>query len=163
VRIDLEGRREPPFSFPGPAGREVPLDAMRRALTVLVAALLVAGCAPGRDRPPSAEITGTVTSRERIVLLPDTELRVTLSEASRADGPARFIAETTIPGVTKVPVAFRLMYDPAWIDPQLVYTLTARLERDGRLLFINDAVMPVLTRGAPPRVEIVVVSASGRR
>jgi putative lipoprotein len=136
---------------------------MRRALTALVAALLVAGCAPGRERLPSAELDGTVTCRERVVLLPDTQLRVTLNEAARADGPARFIAETTIPGVTKVPVAFRLRYDPAWIDPKLVYTLTARLERDGRLLFINDAVVRVLTRGAPARVEIVVVSGSGRR
>jgi putative lipoprotein len=104
-----------------------------------------------------------VTYRERITLLPDTDLRVTLGEISRADAPAQFIAETTIPGVTRVPIAFRLRYDPEAIDPKLVYTLTARLERFNQLLFINDTQVRVLTGGASSRAAIVVVPASGRR
>jgi putative lipoprotein len=142
--MDVQGRRKPPF------------------LLVLAAALLLGACAAGRA-PLSAEITGTVSGREPAVLLPDTELRVTLSETSRADAPAQFIAETTVPGVTKLPVAFRIRYDPQAIDPKLVYTLRARLEREGRLLFINDTQVRVLTGGAPSRVEMVVVPVSGRR
>jgi putative lipoprotein len=132
-------------------------------LLLAAAALLVAGCAANPDRPPFLEISGTVTTRDRTTLLPDTQLRVTLDETSRADAPAEFVAETTVPNVTKVPIAFRISYDPRAIDPKLVYTLRARIERDGRLLFINDAQVRVLTGGAPSRAEIVVVPASGRR
>ncbi len=128
---------------------------------VMAAALLVAGCAT--ERPRFAELGGTVTYHGRTVLLPDTQLRVTLSEAARADAPAQFIAETTVPGVTRVPVEFRIRFDPRAIDAKLVYTLTARVEREGRLLFVNDTEVRVLTGGAPSRVEIVVVPAGGRR
>jgi putative lipoprotein len=137
------------------------------AAVLLGAAALLAGCGSSRSSSPAgpvaAEVTGTVALRERVVLLPDTQLRITLNETSRADAPARFIAETTIPGVTRVPVAFRVRFDPRAIDPKLVYTLTARLERADRVLFVNDTQVPVLTRGAPREVAIVVVPASGRR
>ena len=134
------------------------------AAVLLGAAAVLAGCGLGRGAAPgAAEVTGTVTFRERITLLPDTQLRVTLSEISRADARAQFIAETTIPGVTQVPVAFRIRFDPRAIDATLVYTLTARIERGDHLLLINDTQVPVLTRGAPSEVAIVVVPASGRR
>jgi len=127
------------------------------------AALIVAACAAKQSAPPFLEISGTVTTRERVTLLPDTRLRVTLNETSRADAPAQFIAETTVPGVTQMPIAFRLRYDAVGIDPRLVYTLTARLERFDQLLFVNDTQVRVLTGGASSRAEIVVVPASGRR
>lgn len=132
-----------------------------RALLV-AAALAVAACAP-KQSPPFLEISGTVTTRERVTLLPDTRLRVTLNETTRAEAAPQFIAETTVPGVTQVPVAFTLRYDAAWIDPKLVYTLTARLERFEQLLFTNDTPVRVLTGGASSRAEIVVIPASGRR
>jgi putative lipoprotein len=144
MRMGLQGRRRPPF------------------LSALAAALVVAGCAKPAA-PPMLEISGTVTTRGPATLLPDTQLRVTLNETTRADAPAQFIAETTVPDVVKVPVAFRLQYDAAWIDPKLVYTLTARLERFNQLLFINDTQVRVLTGGASSRAAIVVVPASGRR
>jgi putative lipoprotein len=127
------------------------------------AALLVAGCASKPASPPLLEVSGTVTTRGQVTLLPDTQLRVTLNETTRADAPAQFVAETIVPDVTKVPVAFRLRYDAAWIDPKLVYTLTARLERFNQVLFINDTEARVLTGGASSQATIVVVPASGRR
>ena len=145
--VRLQGRRKPPFLL----------------VQALAAVLLVAGCATGRERPPSAEISGTVALRAPAVLLPGTQLRVTLNETSRADAPAEFVAEATVPDVTKMPAAFRIRYDPRAIDPKLVYTLRARLERFDQLLFVNDAQVPVLTHGAPSRAEIVVVPARGRR
>jgi putative lipoprotein len=132
-------------------------------LLALAVALLVAGCAARQASPPSGELSGTVTYRERTVLLPGSQVRVTLNETSRADAPAEFIAETTVPDVTRVPVAFRIRFDPRAIDAKLVYTLTARIEREDRLLFINDTQVRVLTGGAPSRAEIVVVPASGGR
>ncbi|MGH8683620.1 MAG: YbaY family lipoprotein [Burkholderiales bacterium] len=133
-----------------------------RVLLAAAAALIVAGCA-AKQSPPLLEISGTVTTRGQVTLLPDTRLRVTLNESPRADAPAQFIAETTVPDVTQVPVPFRLRYDPAWVDPKLVYTLSARIERFNQLLFINDQQVRVLTGGASSRAEIVVVPASGGR
>src|SRR5262245_63790413 len=73
---------------------------------VLAISLLIASCSAGRSVPP-AEVSGTVTFRERIALVPGTQLRVTLSETTRADAPAQFIAETTVPDVLGVPVPDR--------------------------------------------------------
>ena len=147
----------------GAAGRRPLRVRGLRLLLVAAATLIVAGCAAKQSSPPFLEISGTVTTRERVTLLPDTRLRVTLNETSRADAPAQFIAETTVPDVTQVPVPFRLRYDPAWLDPKLVYTLTARIERFNQLLFINDQQVRVLTGGASSRAEIVVVPAGGGR
>jgi putative lipoprotein len=133
-----------------------------RAVVVLATAMLITSCSTGRSGPP-AEVSGTVTYRERIALVPGTQLRVTLSETTRADAPAQFIAETTVPDVMQVPIPFRITFPGAWIDPKLTYTLRARIEREGRLLFTNDAQVRVLTGGAPSHVEIVVVSAGGAR
>jgi putative lipoprotein len=146
----------------GAAGRP-PRVRGAQVLRVAAAALIIAGCAARPSAPPSLEITGTVTTRERVTLLPDTRLRVTLNESSRADAPAQFIAETMVPDVTQVPVPFRLQYDPAWVDPKLVYTLTARIERFNQLLFISDQQVRVLTGGASSRAEIVVVPAGRAR
>jgi putative lipoprotein len=134
------------------------------SLLLAIAGVALTACGFGSaSAPPTAELTGTVTYRERIALLPETQLRVTLGEIARADAPAQFIAETTIPGVTQVPIAFRLRYDAAAIDPKLVYTLTARIERRDQVLFVNDRQVRVLTGGAPSRVEIVVAPVGGRR
>jgi len=133
-----------------------------RRFLLLAGALAVAACA-GRTAPFPTEVSGTVTYRERIALVPGTQLRVTLSETTRADAPAQFIAETTVPDVIGVPIPFRIAFDPRWVDPKLTYTLRARIEREGRVLFTNDAPVHVLTGGAPSRVEIVVVSVSGPR
>ena len=112
--------------------------------------------------PIPSELTGTVSYRERIALVPDTQLRVRLEEISR-DAPPQFIAETTIPRIGQPPVRFRIALDPRVIDPKRSYTLTARIERDEQLLFINDPPLRVLTGGSPSQVDIVVSPAGGRK
>lgn len=116
--------------------------------------------APAAPIPP--ELTGTVSFRERIALAPDTQLRVRLEEISGGDAPPQFIAEITIPRIGTPPVRFRIALAPRVIDPKRAYTLTARIERWDRLLFVNDPPMRVLTGGNPSQVEIVVSPAAGR-
>jgi putative lipoprotein len=141
-------------------------DGLRRFLLLAGATLAIAGCSLWRGAPPPAgmptQVTGTVRYPEKVTLLPDTQLRVTLSETSRADAPAQFIAETTIPNVARVPTPFQVKFDPRAIDPKLTYTLRARVERADQLLFINDAAVRVLTHGAPAHVDISVVPVSTR-
>ena len=52
-------------------------------------------------------------------------------------------------------------YDPEAIDEKYSYSMSARIEDGaGKLLFISDTAVPVITRDSPTKdVEIVVVSA----
>jgi len=131
------------------------------------AALMLAGCGLWGNGPPAGqlptEITGMVSFPAKVTLLPDTQLRVTLTETARADAPAQFIAETTIPTITRMPTPFRVKFDPRAIDPKLTYTVRARVERGDQLLFISDTAVRVLTGGAPSHVEIVVTPVARRR
>jgi len=140
---------------------------MIRILLLAAVGLSLSACGFTRGATPAApipsELTGTVSYRERIALVPDTQLRVRLEEISRGDAPPQFIAETTIPRIGQPPVRFRIALDPRVIDPKRSYTLTARIERDEQLLFINDPPLRVLTGGNPSQVEIVVRPAGGRK
>jgi putative lipoprotein len=140
---------------------------MSRALLLAALALSVSACGFTRGLAPAApippELTGTVTYRERITLLPETQLRVRLEELPRGDAPPQFIAETTIPRIGQPPIRFRIALDPRVIDRKRLYTLTARIERGDALLLVNDPPLRVLTGGNPSQVEIVVSPASGRK
>lgn len=127
---------------------------------MLAASLLTTGCSWFRSRSSAGlpnEVRGTVIYRQRIALPPGAELRVTLNETSRQDVKATFIAEQIIPDVKQVPIAFRIKLVPGVIDPNGVYTLTARISVGERLLYINDTQVRVLTLGQPSTVEIEVV------
>ena len=140
---------------------------MTRTLIVTALALSVAACSPAGTRlsaaPVPAEINGTVSYLQGSAIPFEAQLRVRLEEAPRGSAPAQFIAETMIPRAAPVPIPFRISVDPRVIDPKRGYTLTARIEREERLLFINEAPVRVLTLGHPSRVEIVVVPAADRR
>jgi len=129
----------------------------------LLAALLLAGCAtmtavPGAaTTAAAARVTGTVAYRERIALPPSAVIKVQLVDVSRADAPAVVIGEQVIDAAGRqVPIPFEIAYDPARIDPRMTYAVQARIEEDGRLLFINDTRHPVLTRNAPAHVDMVL-------
>lgn len=105
-------------------------------------------------------VTGTVTYRERIALLPQSLITVQLVDISLADAPAEVISEQIITAAgQQPPFAFELSYNPRTFDPTRTYAVQARIERDGQLLFINDTNYPVLTNGAPSSVEMVLVSS----
>ncbi len=141
---------------------------MTRITLLAALALSLAACGFTRGSsapavPIPSELTGTVVYRERTFLSTDTQLRVRLEElATRADAPPQFIAETTIPRAGQSPIPFRITLAKGVIDPRRAYTLTARIERGDRLLFINEPPLRVLTGGNPSRVEILVAPTAGR-
>lgn len=138
---------------------------MRRRIVLAVATCLVLGaCGFGRSGsggsyPP--EVTGTVSYRERFALPPDAELRVTLYETKAAGAEPSFIAEQTVPRPGQVPLRFRVAFPPSVIDARAGYTLVARIEIGGRLVFVNERPVPVLTLGNPSVADIVVTRAHG--
>ncbi len=91
-------------------------------------------------------ITGTVAYRERIVLPPHAVVTVALEDVSLADAPAKVLAKQTFETAGKqVPFAFELSYNSNDIKPNHRYSLRARIEVDGKLRFINDTSIPVIT------------------
>lgn len=105
-----------------------------------------------------AAIEGRVYFGGGEVDLPDgAVVEVRLLDTSRADASAITIGEQVIRDARRLPVAFRIPYDPADIDERLDYTLQARITLGERLLYVNDTVHPVLTSGAPRNSDIEVI------
>jgi putative lipoprotein len=107
-------------------------------------------------------ITGTVAYRNRSALPSTAVVEVTLQDISLADAPAKVISTQRIEaGGRQPPFPYELSYDPAQIDPRNTYSVGARITDGNTLLFINDTVYPVLTRGAPMTgVDILVIAVS---
>ncbi len=133
---------------------------MRRHWTVMTA-ILVAGCAAASVAPAdggaAATVSGTISYRERIALSPDALIKVRLVDVSRADAPALLLGEQVFEaGGQQVPFRFEIPYDPTAIDERMSYAVQARIEQDGRLIFISDQHYAVITRGAPTHVDMML-------
>ena len=85
-------------------------------------------------------------------------LRVALSDVSFADSSAIVVAEQLIEDVDSLPQRFSFSFDRGQIEQRNDYSLSARVELDGQLLYIDDTVHSVLTGGSPPRSDIAVIS-----
>ncbi len=123
------------------------------ALAILIATFPLAAAEPAR-------LTGTATYRERIALEPGAVLEVALLDVSRADAPSVTLSAMRIAPETQVPIAFSLYYDPALIQPEHTYSVSAKLLSGDRVLFRSVTLNPVLTRGAGETVEIVMMRAT---
>ena len=130
--------------------------------------LLLASCnTAGSEKPVSLHgnssgiISGTVSYRERIALPPDAVVEVVLLDVSRMDVAATTIAEQTIEPSGQIPIQFELVYETAAIDPRMQYAVRATIKRRGSPLFVTDRSYPVLTRGNPDRVDLVLVRSGG--
>lgn len=126
---------------------------------------VLAGCAgilPSGGGSGGAKITGTVTYLQRIALPADAVIKVQLADVSRADASAIVLGEQVIQaGGKQVPYAFEIFYDPAQIDPRYSYAVQARIQHNGKLMFINDTRYSVITHGAPTHVDMVLKAVGG--
>ncbi len=105
-----------------------------------------------------SKVTGTAGYRERMALLPGAEMTIKLVDVSLADAPAVVIDEQVISLDQKsVPVDFELSYDPEKIQENHTYAVQAAIRVKDKLAFITDQVYPVLTRGAPDHVDLLLV------
>ena len=101
-------------------------------------------------------VRGSVAYRERIAMPAGAEVTVTVADTSRADAPERVIGRQVIADPGNVPVPFDVAYDPAEVSERLTYTIRATITVDGALRWTTDTVTPVITRGAPTEVHLVV-------
>lgn len=118
-------------------------------VTSLVLGAVLAGCQYGSHQNTEntlASIIGTVAYRERIALPEQAVVTISLQDVSLADAPAKVIATQRIETQGKqVPFNFELAYDASKIIDQNRYSVSARIEMDGQLLFITDMYYGVIT------------------
>ena len=101
------------------------------------------------------DLSGSVTYRARIALPPDAVLIVRVQDVSRAGAPARVLAEQRIDLTgQQVPIPFNATVDRDLIGKKARVTVSARIERAGKLLFVSDKTYPALSNGQPNHVEM---------
>jgi putative lipoprotein len=126
--------------------------------------LMTAGCTSVNDDDSAgqavgtAQVSGTLSFRERIMLRPGTVAEVSLLDTSRADAPATALATVVIEDPGAPPIPFVLEYDESDIDERMSYAVRAVVKRGDRLLLTTDAHYPVLTRGAGNSVDLMLVA-----
>lgn len=103
----------------------------------------------------TAQVTGTAAYLERIAVPQEAELVVELLDTSLQDVAAVQLSAQRF-ALVGVPQDFALSYDPALIGEEMTYTVSARIEQNGEVLFRSTAAHPVLTRGAGDHVEVVM-------
>ncbi|AKF44915.1 MULTISPECIES: YbaY family lipoprotein [Pseudomonas] len=112
---------------------------------------------------PLVRLQGEVYYLPRILLPAGCKLTVTLSDISLADvlAPVIDVSETHI--TSQVPLPFELGYAADRYPIQgRSYALSARIEHDGKLIWINDTVHPVeLTNQDQSGLKIKVIQAAG--
>ncbi|EGU52513.1 lipoprotein-related protein [Vibrio orientalis CIP 102891 = ATCC 33934] len=125
---------------------------MKKALAFissLVLGVVLVGCQSEQAETEQAaveSITGTLAYRERIALPDDAVVTITLQDISLADAPAKVIAKHRFETAgSQVPFEFDLAYDPAKIEARHRYSVSARIEVNGKLKFITDTSYPVVT------------------
>jgi len=128
---------------------------------LLLVVVSVSACNRASDEPT---VSGTVTYQQKIALPPDAVVTVRIEDVSRADAPAEVIGQQVIKTEGKqVPFSFAVPYGADKIEENHTYSLRVRIEDgSGKLLFINDTSVPVITQGNPTKdVEVMVVPAGG--
>jgi putative lipoprotein len=145
--------------------RRAGATAARRSLlaaAVLSVSLATSGCGeqastvPAGVPPQGPVVSGTLSYRERLALTDRAVAEIKLEDTSRQDAPAEVLAIQRITNPGQVPIRFELPFDPTDIDPRSAYSVRARIEDRGRLMFVSDTPGSVLTRGAGREVHLVL-------
>ncbi|SDU00920.1 MULTISPECIES: YbaY family lipoprotein [Pseudomonas fluorescens group] len=129
---------------------------MNKLLT-LAAATLLSACQS--TTPGKSSLDGEVFYLQRIALPPSATLSLSLQDVSLADAPAVVLAQQKGPIEGQVPLPFHLSYDPAQVKPGHRYSVSARIEVNGELMFITTENHAVQLDGNDPQPLKIRVDA----
>lgn len=119
---------------------------------ILLGLTVLLGACHSMNPAPKTSLDGEVFYLQRIALPPTATLSVSLQDVSLADAPAVTLAEQKGPVNGKqVPLPFHLSYDPAQVKPGHSYSVSARIELDGKLMFITTERHSVQLNGQDPQ------------
>jgi putative lipoprotein len=121
-----------------------------------LAAILVAGLLPVALF--AGEVSGRIKLPAGETIPPGANVQVELRDVSKADAASMLVGKADVKdGGGKSDAAFTIKFDDAKLLPENSYAVSCRITHKGKLLFINDTHIPVLTRGAPAKdVELPV-------
>ncbi|SHM81869.1 putative lipoprotein [Pseudomonas asturiensis] len=119
-----------------------------KKLSLILATALLGACSSMQT--PDASLNGEVFYLQRIALPPSAILSVSLQDVSKADVAAVQLAHQSGPVKGQVPLPFHLKYDVGQVQPGHRYAVSARIEADGRLLFISTEQHAVKLDGTDP-------------
>jgi putative lipoprotein len=131
------------------------MDKRLTAVAMASLALMLAACQTTKAEP-TATVRGEASYRERIAVPPGTQMEVLLLDVSRADAPSQTIGSVTLSDIGQPPYPFEIAYRPDQIVSSHQYVVQARLTHEGRLLFTTDQAYPVITRGHPNEVQLML-------
>jgi len=142
-----------------------PVDSGTEPTLVVAETVTVLGSDPDHALAPQDEISGEIAVRAPsesdvvTVALPEgATLTVRLQDISRQDVAAELLSEAVYDGVTQLPIAYELPYDPDAIDDRMTYAVSAVIQdADGRMIYRSDTVHSVLTRGSGTTADIELI------
>lgn len=105
-------------------------------------------------------VSGEVRFHRDVDLPEGATVTVLLLDTSLADASAIELGRDVIENAEQLPIRFSIQHDSSDIDGRSEITLQAEVELGNQLLYINDTVHPVLTRGAPRNSDVQVISVS---
>jgi putative lipoprotein len=121
-----------------------------KTLSLLLMTGLLAACS-STSSGDRASLDGEVFYLQRIALPPTAQVTVSLQDVSLADAPAVDLAQQQLKLGRQVPLAFHLDYDRNQVQTGHAYALSARIEDNGRLLFITTERHSVKLDGSDPQ------------
>ena len=129
-----------------------------KKLSLLALTALLGAC-QSMPPAPKSSLDGEVFYLQRIALPPTATLSVSLQDVSLADAPAVVLDEQRGQVKGQVPLPFQLNYDPAQVKPGHRYSVSARIEVDGKLMFISTEHHGVQLDGKDPQPLKIRVNA----
>jgi uncharacterized lipoprotein YbaY len=126
-------------------------------VVLLVAALGLTSCNtvnPGPTPLPSVVCTLNCVSPTELEY--GTVMEMRLVDFTQPDTRPQVLAERTESNPGQLPLHYRLLYNPAAIDPQHDYGVEARLLVKGRPIWVLPSPVPVITKGRPIVVELLL-------
>lgn len=135
------------------------LPVWRVLVVTVLAAVLAATVACGSFGSTGA-VTGEVRFAREVVLPEGAVVTVRLLDTSLADASSVELGRDVIENAERLPVRFRIEYDRDQVSDRNEYSLSADVRHGDDLLYVSDAVHPVLTRGASRNSDVVVVSTN---
>jgi len=129
-----------------------------KKLSLLGLTVLLGAC-QSLQPAPKTSLDGEVFYLQRSALPPTATLSVSLQDVSLADAPAIVLDEQNGPVKGQVPLPFHLSYDPAQVKPGHRYSVSARIEVDGKLMFITTEHHAVRLDGKDPQPLKIRVDA----
>lgn len=115
-------------------------------LLVAFGTMTMSGCMEMIGENKMETVSGEVYYLQRISLPSNANVTVTLSDVSLADAPAKVISSQSFAtDGQQVPIPFTLTYPANDIDSRSTYSVSAKIDVDGKMIYNSVDAYPVIT------------------